>query len=316
MTQTKMIIDADTGIDDAIAILYGLKSPKIQMEGITTVFGNIAVEQATENTLRIVKLAGRENEVPVSEGASRPLTRELLGFSTHVHGENGIGDVELPATSQKKIDGPAADFIIRKAEELRGELVIVAMGRLTNIAHALQKDPTLPSKVKHLYIMGGAVNVPGNVTPVSEANIWGDPEAADLVIQSGMAITLVGLDVTMKTMLRQSHLDSLQRLSKPENLPIADFMNRSMQYYFDFYREVNAFRECAPMHDPLTVLIAVEPGVVRTQSMHLSVECEGKHCVGMTVADQRRKPSVGSPVQVCVDVDADQAIDLLLEVFI
>ncbi|MGO4108996.1 nucleoside hydrolase [Paenibacillus sp. YAF4_2] len=316
MNRTKMIIDADTGIDDALAILYGLKSPKIDMEGITTVFGNIPVEMATDNTLRILKLAGREHEIPVSEGAGRPLTRSLNGFSTHVHGGNGIGDVELPVSSQQKLEEPAADFIIRKAEELRGELVIVAMGRLTNIAHALQKDPGLPSKVKHLYIMGGAVNVPGNVTPVSEANIWGDPEAADLVIQSGMSITLVGLDVTMKTLLHQSHLDSLARLSKSENQPIVSFINQSMQYYFDFYREVNAYRECAPMHDPLTVLIAVEPGIVRTQTMHLSVECGGEHCAGMTVADQRVKPSVGSPVQVCVDVSAEQAIDLLLEVFI
>lgn len=316
MTRTKMIIDADTGIDDALAILYGLKSPKIELEGITTVFGNIPVEQATDNTLRILKLAGKENEIPVSQGASGPLVRKLDGFATHVHGGNGIGDVEIPTSSQRRIEEPAADFIVHKAEAHKGELVIVAMGRLTNIAHALQKDPGLTAKVKRLYVMGGAINVPGNVTPVSEANIWGDPEAADLVIQSGMPITLVGLDVTMKTMLSQSHLDSLRRLSKPENEAVVDFIYRSMQYYFDFYREANAYRECAPMHDPLTVLVAVEPGVVRTQTMHLSVECGGEHCVGMTVADLRRKPSVGSPVQVCVEVDAQQAIDMLLEVFL
>ncbi|WP_246469513.1 nucleoside hydrolase [Cohnella nanjingensis] len=249
MTLPKILIDADTGIDDALAILYGLKCGKADIVGITTVFGNIPVEQATENTLRIVKLAGREGKIPVSQGASRPLARELAGFSTNVHGENGIGDVELPPSGQRAIAEPAEDFIVRAAEERRDELVIVALGRLTNLAHALRKDPSLPSKVKHVYIMGGAIRVPGNVTPVSEANIWGDPEAADLVIQSGLPVTLVGLDVTMRTLLHQSHLDALERTCSPHNREAASFVNRSMQYYFDFYRQSNAFRQCAPLHD-------------------------------------------------------------------
>jgi len=316
MKHPKIIIDADTGIDDALAILYGLKCGKADIVGITTVFGNIPVEQATDNTLRILKLAGREHEIPVSEGAARPLTRDVEGFATNVHGHNGIGDVELTPSSQKKVAESAEDFIVRTASELGNELVIVAMGRLTNIAHALKKDPDLPSKVKHLYIMGGAVSVPGNVTPVSEANIWGDPEAADFVIQSGLSITLVGLDVTMRTLLHQSQLDWLERSCRPENREIVSFINSSMQYYYGFYRESNAFHACAPMHDPLTMLVAVEPGIVRTQTMNLSVECEGKFCVGMTVADLRRRPAVGSPVQVCVDVFEERAVDLLLDVFV
>ncbi|SFS56343.1 nucleoside hydrolase [Paenibacillus sp. BC26] len=316
MKQLKMIIDADTGIDDALAILYGIKSGKADIVGITTTFGNIPVEQATENTLRILKLAGRENEIPVSQGASQPLTRIVKVFPTHVHGVNGIGDVELPASAQRPISEPADDFIIRTADELENELVIVALGRLTNIAHALKKDPELPSKVKHLYLMGGAVHVAGNVTPTSEANIWGDPEAADFVFQSGLKITMVGLDVTYQTRLRQSHLDMLEHSCKPENREIVSFLNRSMSYYFNFYRQSDALQQCAPMHDPLAVLVALEPGIVQTQQMHLSVECKGELTLGMTVADLRRKPVAGSPVDVCINVDADRAIDLMLEVFV
>ena len=174
MNQSKMIIDADTGIDDALAILAALKSGKADIAGITTVFGNIPVEMATDNTLRLLKLAGFENAIPVSQGASRPLARGVE-FATHVHGKNGIGDVELPASSQTAVEEPADDFIVRTAAELGGELVIVSLGRLTNVARALRKDPELPSKVKHLYVMGGAVRVPGNVTQVAEANIWEIP---------------------------------------------------------------------------------------------------------------------------------------------
>ncbi|WP_308640101.1 nucleoside hydrolase [Paenibacillus silvisoli] len=312
----KLLIDADTGIDDALAILYAIKSGKADILGITTTFGNIPVEQATENTLRVLKLAGVENEIPVSQGAPQPLVRTVKVFPTFVHGVNGIGDVELPRSYQLPVSEAADDFIVRTAGEHEGELVIVALGRLTNIAHALKKDPELPAKIKHLYVMGGAVHVAGNVTPTSEANIWGDPEAADFVIQSGIPMTLVGLDVTLNTLLRQSHLDMLQQSCSAENQEIVSFLNRSMAYYFNFYRQSDALHQCAPMHDPLAVLVAIEPGIVQTQQMNLRVECRGEHTLGMTVADLRRKPTVGSPVQVCVDVDGDRAIDLMLDVFI
>ncbi|WP_240633021.1 nucleoside hydrolase [Paenibacillus montanisoli] len=316
MSKPTILIDADTGIDDAFAILYGIKSGKADIIGITTIFGNIPVEQATENTMRVLKLAGKENEIPVSQGAAQPLVRKVDVFPTHVHGVNGIGDVELPKSVQRPIPEAAGDFIVRSASEHEGELIVVALGRLTNVAQALKIDPGLPAKIKHLYVMGGAVHVPGNVTPASEANIWGDPEAADFVIQSGLNITLVGLDVTLKTLLHQSHLDMLQQTCSAENQEIVSFLNRSMSYYFQFYRQSDALHQCAPMHDPLAVLVAIEPGIVQTQQMNMRVECRGEHTLGMTVADLRRKPAVGSPVQVCLDVDGERAIDLMLDVFI
>ncbi|MFC3803373.1 nucleoside hydrolase [Cohnella sp. GCM10012308] len=317
MTQVrKVIIDADTGIDDALAILYALKSPALRVEGITTVFGNVDVQQATENTLRIIKLASPAYEVPVAIGADRPLKRPPTGFSAHVHGHNGIGDAELPPSGQRALAERAEDFIVRKAGELDGELVLITLGRLTNVALALAKDPGLARKIKQVYVMGGAVQVAGNVTPVAEANIWGDPEAADIVFASGLDIVMIGLDVTMKTNLAQEHLDFLQRRCRPENREIVEFLRTSMAYYFEFYRQANHFVDAAPMHDPLTVLAAEEPGLVTNRTMRVTVECESALCAGMTVADLRPSPSVGTPIQVSVDVDAKTAVGKLLSVFI
>lgn len=317
MEQIKtMIIDADTGIDDALAILYALKSPLIKVEGITTVFGNISVERATDNTLRMIQLAAPSYDVPVAAGAAKPLKRDKPEFATHVHGTNGIGDVEVPASAQQPLEEDAADFILRKSHELSGELILVTLGRLTNLAHAIVRDAGVSARIKHVYVMGGAVGVPGNVTPVSEANIWGDPEAADLVFASGVPVTMVGLDVTMKTMLTGEQLDKLHHARKDGNAEVVDFIRESNRFYFDFYRASNFLIDSAPIHDPLTVLVAEDPSLVTTQMMNVKVICDSELCAGMTVADLRRRSSVGSPIQVCTDVNAAFAVDRLLNAFI
>ena len=313
----QVIIDTDIGIDDALALLYALKSDEVKVEGVTTVFGNISVEQATENALRVLRLADAGYEIPVVPGAGRPLSRPFSGhFASHVHGENGIGDVDIPASEQRPTTERAEDFIVRKAEELEGELILVTLGRLTNVAKALAVDPALPSKIKHVYVMGGTVHAPGNITPVAEANIWGDPEAAEIVFSSGLDVVMIGLDVTMQTRITRDHLDYLLRNCKAENQKIVEFLRDSMAFYFDFYRQSNYFLDSAPLHDPLTILAAVEPNLVATRTMHITVECDSDLCAGMTVADLRRNPSVGTPIRVGVDVDPELAIGKLLSVFI
>ncbi|WP_240647583.1 nucleoside hydrolase [Paenibacillus nanensis] len=312
----KMIIDADTGIDDALAILYALKSPSIKVEGITTVFGNISVDRATDNTLRIIRLAQAPYDVPVVRGAAQPLERGMPEFATHVHGMNGIGDAEIPPSSQEALSERADDFIIRKSKELEGELIVVTLGRLTNLALAVTKEPDLAKRIKHVYVMGGAVSVPGNVTPVSEANIWGDPEAADIVFTSGLPVTMVGLDVTMKTLLTGQHLDQLMRFRQEGNSEVIDFIRESHRYYFDFYRTSNSFIDAAPIHDPLTVLVAEDPSLVTIQRMKVSVVCDSELCAGMTVADLRRRSLAGTDIAVCTDVNASLAVDRLLSPFV
>ncbi|WP_338463322.1 nucleoside hydrolase [Brevibacillus borstelensis] len=311
----RMLIDADTGIDDSLAILHALKAPDVKVEGITTVFGNASVAQATDNTLRLIKLANPGYEVPVAMGAAKPLTREWAGPVSHVHGNNGIGDVDLPASEQQALSESAAQFIVRKANELGGELTLVTLGRLTNLAEALEIDPELPKKVKRVYIMGGTVFAPGNVTPKAEANFRGDPEAVAAVMKSGLKITMVGLDVTMKVRLTQQHLDAAAGYCRPENKPIVQYMNDALQHYFRFYWQVDNLMDACPTHDPLTVLVARMPWVVRTQTMKVSIETEGVYCAGSVVADLRTKPSEGHEIEVCVDVDAEKIPHHLLSVF-
>ncbi|MDO7906343.1 nucleoside hydrolase [Paenibacillus sp. JX-17] len=315
MEVTKMIIDADTGVDDALAILYALKSPRIELQGVTTVFGNTSVGQATENTLRLLELAGAQH-VPVAAGAERALVREPGPFSEKVHGHNGVGDAELPPTSRSALDTFAPEWLVQQANEHEGELVIVAMGRLTNLALALDIDPDLPKKLKKVVVMGGNIRVPGNITPVAEANIWGDPEAADRVLTAGLPLTLVGLDVTLKTRVNDSHLHYLKRYGREENREIINFIDESLQHYFGFYREVNYFQNSAPLHDPLAVIAAVHPELLTYQTMNVRVECEGTHTTGMVVADLRAIPMYDSPIQVCVDVDAETAEGNFLSVFL
>jgi len=311
-----MIIDADTGIDDALAILYAIKSPGVRLAGITTVFGNIDVEQATDNTLRVIQLAQPSYDIPVAQGADKPLKRALEGLASDVHGSYGIGDVELPPSSQQPLGEAADAFIVRQADKFGGELVIVTLGRLTNVAHAIIRDPELVHKVKQVYVMGGAVSVPGNVTPVAEANIWGDPEAAQLVFSSGIPVTMVGLDVTMRTHLTGSQLDWLARSCDDRNKEMVTFIRDAFRPYMDFYRSTNYFIDFAPLHDPLTVLVALHPDIVTVRERLVSVECESQACAGMTVADLRRQPTVGSPIRVCTEVDAELALSKLLSAFV
>ncbi|MGO4538288.1 nucleoside hydrolase [Paenibacillus sp. 2TAB19] len=311
----RMILDVDTGVDDAAAILFALLSPDIKVEGITTGFGNIDMEQATENTLRVIRLANCGYEVPVAAGAAAPLKRAFKGAVPHIHGHNGIGDADLPRSPQKLLEESAADFIIRMASENPGELTLVTVGRLTNLALALMKDPSVADKLKRVFVMGGTVFAPGNATPVSEANLHGDPEAAALVFESSVPLTVVGLDVTQKTRLSRSHLAYLSQHASEERQPIVKFLTESMEVYFDFYNKSNNFLGECPMHDPLAVLVALNPSLVQVQTLPAVIDCGSGLTAGMIITDRRVKPTVGRAVEICVEVDSERAIQQLLSVY-
>ncbi|MDF9842256.1 MULTISPECIES: nucleoside hydrolase [unclassified Paenibacillus] len=310
-----MIIDCDTGIDDALAILYALRTPGVIIEGITMVFGNTSVEQAADNTLRLLDLAKPDYEIPVAIGASKALARELGSFSPHVHGENGIGDVQLPASSLRPVKESAAAFIVRLANEHPGEIVLVTLGRLTNLAQALELDPDLTAKLKKVVVMGGTIFKPGNVTPVAEANLWGDPLAADRVFTSGLPVLMVGLDVTLETLITSEHLELLKRHGKEENRAVIEFMDQSLQHYFHFYREANYIINAAPLHDPLAMMAALHPDLLTCRQMKVRVEHQGEHTSGMVVADLRAQPKVGEFIEVAAQVDARRAVGVFLAAF-
>lgn len=313
MEKFHILLDADTGVDDALALLYALKKPQIKLEGVTSVFGNIDEKQAAQNALDIIALANPGYEVPVAIGAAETIKGVTEEGAPDIHGVNGIGNAVLPKSAQKVLDMDAVDFIIEKAKELDGELIIVATGRLTNVALALQKEPELPKYVKKLVVMGGNVLAPGNSTPVAEANIYGDPDAADQVFMSKLDVTMVGLDVTMKTLLTYDHVLCLERHCCEENKPIVKFLKEMLPLYMDFYRKSDNFFEACAMHDPLAMIVAVNPSVVKTQKFKARVECAECMCKGMIVTDRRINPTEDANfVEFCMEVDAEAALNEML----
>ena len=311
----KIIIDCDTGVDDSLAILYALRQPKFEILGITTGCGNTNAFQAAENSLRLLKLAGREGEIPVSIGENAPLNGVWDGPVPHIHGQNGIGNVELPPTQQKPVEERACDFIVRLARENPGEITLVTLGRMTNVALALQREPELPKLVRGIVAMGGTYHAPGNISPVAEANIGGDPEAADQVFAAGFELTIVGLDVTTKIHLTAQHFADLKKFRAPENEGIADYLFQAFTFYLNFYRGCDGQLNYCPMHDPLAMLIAADPRVATIRRLPARVECGGTYCRGMIVTDDRRQPMDAPYANICVDVNEDWAINRVLGVF-
>ncbi|QHF25369.1 nucleoside hydrolase [Rathayibacter sp. VKM Ac-2804] len=245
-----VFLDCDTGIDDSLALAYLLRSPLADLVGISTVSGNTDARQAAVNSLGLLALAGR-TDVPVAVGAHDFLEEPYSGGSPHVHGENGIGGVLLPAGAEP-VDEDPADLLLRLAREHEGELRLIAIGPLTNLALALRKHPELPSLLHSVTVMGGAGLAPGNVTAVAEANIWHDPAAAAEVVAADWDLTLVPLDVTMKHLLDEEQRDVLIRSADP----LASAIGHALDYYFDFY--VGHFGDrTAALHDPMAAAIAV-----------------------------------------------------------
>ena len=311
----KIFIDCDTGVDDSLAILFALLRPDIEVVGITTSAGNVSAKQGAENTLRILKLAGMEGRVPVCIGAEKPLVGECDGFPEFIHGKNGIGNVELPPSDQKPEAADACDFLYRAACRNEGELTLITLGRMTNIAMALRKYPDLYKKINSVVSMGGTIDAPGNVSPVVEADIGGDPEAADIVVQAPWNLTMVGLDVTLKTILRKADLKQAAAGSREECRNILSFLQQEMKWYMRGACMQNWMRDCCPLHDPLAMLVAVDPSIVSIQKRITRIECKGKYCRGMVVTDLREHPIAGRYVGHCMEVDSARALNTLFAVF-
>lgn len=311
----KIIIDADTGIDDSLAILHALKNPEIQVLGICTGCGNTSAEQAAENTLRLIKLANVDEEVPVVIGARKPLQRAFLGGVEHVHGKNGIGNVKLEKSLRKCLDVDASDFIYETAKKHFGEVVLITLGRLTTLALTLDKYPDLKKYLNRVVSMGGTVYAPGNVGPNSEANFHGDPEAADIVFTSGLDVTVVGLDVTMKTRLTKEHIEHLKEFGREDCKDIIAYLDEALKYYMNFNRVQDFAMNDCPVHDPLAIIAVTSPNLYTIKKMKARVECNGDFSVGRVVVDNRSH-SIDAPyINFCIDVDSKQAVNKLLSIF-
>jgi inosine-uridine nucleoside N-ribohydrolase len=253
----KVILDTDPGIDDAQAIAFALAHPEIELLGLTTVFGNATVDITTRNALTLLEIFGHPS-TPVAKGSAQPLAQDRYPSPDFVHGLDALGNMHLAAPTTKAITESAAEFIVRKATEAAGEVSLVAIGPLTNLALALQLDNTLPEKVKELVIMGGTVAEPGNVTPLAEANFFCDPHAADQVLSRDWSTRIIGLDVTHKTPLYDSDL----RKIREQTGDLGAFLWDSSRLYFDFYRRDQHLEKeeesHAPMHDASAIVALVQ----------------------------------------------------------
>lgn len=311
-----MFIDADTGVDDSIALLYAMNHPAVKISGITTGCGNVDALQAARNTLNIIKLVGLEGEIPVVVGANKPLCGEWGGKVAHIHGDNGVGNVVLPESDvAPRTDLSAEDFMYQMACRYEGELVLVTLGRLTNIAKCLTKYPDFKDKVARVITMGGCLNCSGNVSPVAEANVEGDPEACDQVFLSGMNITVVGLDVTTRVKLNMKHVDLALDYCADSSKPALTYMKQALIHYMAGCRKTDGWLDECPLHDPLAMMVAVSPDLVMTKAMKARVECGGTYCRGQIVTDQRTSPVDAEYINFALEVDADRAISELFSVF-
>lgn len=306
----KIIFDTDPGIDDAMALLFALQSPELEIVGLTTVFGNVWVEQATDNALRLLEFAGYP-AIPVAPGAAKPLV-VLFDQPAHVvHGANGLGNVDLPTAQHKADPRSAAQFIVETIMAQPGEITLVPVGPLTNIALALELEPRIVENVAEVVLMGGAATVNGNMNPAAEANIWHDPHAADQVFTAAWPITMLGLDVTHQVIMDDAYLTDL-RGSKSGN-----FIYAISRFYMAFHHQAHGVY-AAYTHDPSAIAYLIDPTLFQAEKGPIRVVTEGI-TMGHTLWDRRGdwfRPNAWSsapPVNVCLGVDAARFLVLYQE---
>ena len=273
----RVIIDTDPGTDDAMAIILALNSPELKVEALTVVPGNVDGRQGLENALKIVSLAGR-CDVTVARGAQHPLNQKLI-TAQFWHGKNGLADVELPPSKCKADPRFGPDLIIETIHKYPHEITLIPVGPLTNIALAVSKDPSIAGLIKDIVIMGGSITG-GNVNGAAEANIYNDPEAAEIVFNAGWIVTMVGSDVGERTLITRKYLAQLQSSHGPQS----DFIAKIADFYLT--RSEKSGYSGAAMYDPLAVGIALDPTLGTLKEMHVDVETKGEFTRGETVANR------------------------------
>src|SRR5438067_2037391 len=293
-----ILLDCDPGHDDAIALLLALASPEVELLGVSTVAGNQTVEKTTANAIRVLELAGR-GDVPVAAGAGRPLVRDPF-VAAYVHGESGLDGPDLPPPRGEPVATPAVEFL---AERVAGR-TLVATGPLTNVALLLALHPD--AQPDRIVLMGGAI-AEGNVTPAAEFNIWADPEAAERVFQSGLDVTMVGLDVTHKALFRQEHADRLAAAGQAGTL-VADLYG----FYVQFHQSQYGW-DGTPVHDAVAVAHVVDSSILELKDRGVIVDTGPELSRGRTYVDLWRRAGWEPNCHVATDIDPARFLGLLVE---
>ncbi|MFC6165662.1 nucleoside hydrolase [Lactiplantibacillus dongliensis] len=303
MAKRKMILDLDTGIDDAMAIAYAVGAPDVDLIGIISSYGNVVVEQAAHNSLQILELLGA-TDVPVFVGEPHSSTTEhfdVMAISAQIHGVNGIGEVQLPEPKRQPEQQSGVDFLIDAVHQYGADLTLVPTGPLTNLAAAIKKAPDIASTIGNVTIMGGALTVPGNVSHFAEANINQDAEAANAVFTSKINLTMVGLDVTLRTLLTTKETGQWRDLKTTAGEKFADIVD----YYIDAYKVTSPHLQGCALHDPLAVGVALDPSFVSTLKLNMFVQASGED-YGRTIGDPARLTDAHPNVTVALTVDTDR----------
>lgn len=311
----KVVIDTDPGIDDALAIFLALASPEIEVLGLTSVFGNAAVEVTTRNALMLLEIAGRP-DIPVAAGADRPLAGRYAGAVPHIHGADGQGDAgAIVEPARTPLAVPAAEFLCRTIAEHAGEVTLLAIGPLTNLAQALTLRPSIAKEAARVVIMGGSALVPGNVNAAAEANIFNDAEAADMVFAAEWPVAMVGLDVTHRALLTDEAIARIAASPKATSRHIAAALPLYRTFYEDAHRLNGVY-----LHDPSAVAYILDATLFETRPWPIRIETEG-------AARGRSEPWIAhngdgaeppgkwrgrKPVDVCIGVDSARLIELIL----
>jgi purine nucleosidase len=305
MPQKRIIFDTDPGIDDSLAILLALASPELKVEGVSVVHGNCSVEHALANALGVLELAGA-GDIPVAQGFKLPLVQPSL-LAPETHGNAGIGYATLPSPTATPISQHSVDFLIDRIMTAPGELTLVCIGPLTNVAVAVRKEPRIIQAVKDVIIMGGAIRHHGNTTPLAEFNVYVDPHAAYMVYHSGMPITLVPLDVTYQCTLTHADVERLQQTASP----ISQFVADSTRFYMEYHDEYQHIDGCI-INDPLALALTFAPELCDYEEHYVDVDISGGVSLGKTFADFYKMSKRPANMRVALAVRARDFIELFL----
>jgi purine nucleosidase len=303
----KIIIDTDPGQDDAVAILLALASPELEVLGITAVAGNVPLRLTEKNARKICELAGRP-ETKVFAGAIRPLVRPLR-TAEEVHGKTGLNGPELPEPTMTLQDQHAVDFIIETLmREKPGTVTLCPLGPLTNIALALIREPKIAQRVKQIVLMGGGFFEGGNITPAAEFNIFVDPHAAEVVVKSGIPLTIMPLDVTHQALTTKKRIAAFRKLKSKVGDAIADMLE-----FFERFDEQKYGTDGGPLHDPCVIAWLLKPKLFKGREVNVEIETASELTMGMTVVDWWGVTKRPKNATVMRDIDADGYFALLTE---
>ena len=285
----RVIIDTDPGVDDALAILLALRSPELKVEALTAVCGNVPLELTLPNALRLLEVAGR-TDIPVAAGASTPLFRRLV-TAKYVHGENGLAGVDFLAPKIKPVLETANELIHRIVRSSPGEISIIALGPLTNIASVLKSDPALAGMIRSIAVMGGSL-AGGNITPAAEFNFYVDPEAARIVFDSGVPLTMVGLNVTQKVILHEEHVLALEAGKNSSSQAAGRIVRRILEN-----KHGHLENGVMAMHDPVTVAHLIDPGLLTLKDLYVAIETSGELTAGESLGYDHQPIRKSAPLE-------------------